>query len=223
MKKIYFYSFILFSFLFFVCCITTYVVYSGDSFITDSMKYDFSTADYFWPLPKYHTISSPFGFRISPTSGASSYHSGIDIPAPEKTPIYSVADGIVTYLDFEGANGYTLKMENSCMLFSYSHIAPDFLVNIGDFVTKNQLIAQVGPKYISTIPSNPYTDSTRQSNKWRYHWLPLAFKHKNRWQSHRSSYFISLITYRLQNCPNLIQWYSYNLDIWFPFSCCQIL
>lgn len=160
MKKIYFYFLILFCFLFFACCVTTFVVYSGNSFITNSLEYDFSNIDYSWPLLKHYAISSAFGFRISPTTGASTYHSGIDIPAPEKTPIYSVADGIVTYLDFEGANGYTLKIENGSMLFSYSHIAPDFLVNIGDSVTKNQEIAQVGPKYISPILGNPYTDST---------------------------------------------------------------
>lgn len=161
MKKIYLYWLILFSFLFFASCVTTFIVYSGNSFITNSIEYNFSTTDYFWPLPEHHSISSPFGFRISPNNGASSYHSGIDIPALENTPIYSVADGIVTYIGFDNANGYTIRIKNNNMLFSYSHITSDFRVNIGDSVTKSQLIAQVGPKYISEIPNNPYTDSTR--------------------------------------------------------------
>jgi murein DD-endopeptidase MepM/ murein hydrolase activator NlpD len=37
-----------------------------------------------WPIFGYYSISSFFGNRISPTNNASSYHSGIDIPAPER-------------------------------------------------------------------------------------------------------------------------------------------
>lgn len=40
----------------------------------------------------YTYISSPFGPRLSPTAGASSFHSGIDIPAPEGTNIYAICD-----------------------------------------------------------------------------------------------------------------------------------
>ncbi|HJJ14424.1 MAG TPA: hypothetical protein OIM42_06185 [Clostridiaceae bacterium] len=32
----------------------------------------------------YNTISSPFGRRSSPAKGASSFHKGIDIPAPPR-------------------------------------------------------------------------------------------------------------------------------------------
>ena len=45
-----------------------------------------------WPLPGYTRISSYFGKRKSPTSGASSSHSGIDIPAPEGSNFIAVAD-----------------------------------------------------------------------------------------------------------------------------------
>lgn len=40
----------------------------------------------------YTRISSYFGKRKSPTSGASSSHSGIDIPAPQGTNFIAVAD-----------------------------------------------------------------------------------------------------------------------------------
>lgn len=161
MKKLYFGVPILFVFMIFISCITTFVVYSGHSFTTSSTKYSISNTIYSWPLPEYHTISSPFGFRISPTNGASSYHSGIDIPAPENTAIYSASNGVVTYLGFMGANGYTVQIENNNMLFSYSHISSDFIIAIGDSIQQNEQIATIGPKYISAIPNNPYHDSTR--------------------------------------------------------------
>lgn len=56
-----------------------------------------SNSIFSWPLFGYYTISSKFGYRVSPTTGASSYHSGIDIPAPEGTKIYSISNGKVIY------------------------------------------------------------------------------------------------------------------------------
>ena len=47
----------------------------------------FSSYNFVWSIPGYTNISSPFGKRSSPTSGASTYHSGIDIPAPEGTKL----------------------------------------------------------------------------------------------------------------------------------------
>lgn len=49
-----------------------------------------------WPVPGYTYISSPYGYRTHPITGKQSdFHSGIDIPAPEDTPIASPTTGIV--------------------------------------------------------------------------------------------------------------------------------
>lgn len=49
-----------------------------------------------WPVPGYTYISSPYGYRTHPITGKQSdFHSGIDIPAPEDTPIASPTNGIV--------------------------------------------------------------------------------------------------------------------------------
>ncbi len=100
-RRTIFLSIILFLLLFFVVCITTFIVHSNSSFTTSSTDYYFSSDEFTWPLPDYFTISSPFGLRISPTTGASTYHSGVDIPAPEETSIYSACSGKVIYLDYE--------------------------------------------------------------------------------------------------------------------------
>ena len=57
-----------------------------------------------WPIPGYTTISSYFGKRNSPTAGASTYHSGLDIPAPEGTYLYAIDDGYVSFASW-GAGG----------------------------------------------------------------------------------------------------------------------
>lgn len=48
-----------------------------------------SNTNFIWPVPGFTTISSPFGYRYSPTYGASTYHSGIDIPASPGTNIFA--------------------------------------------------------------------------------------------------------------------------------------
>lgn len=45
-------------------------------------------------------------------------------------------------------------------MIMYSHVSPDFIVNVGDFVTRGQIIGNVGPKYVYNVPNNPYKAST---------------------------------------------------------------
>ncbi len=65
-------------------------------------------------------------------------------------------------MDFQGANGYTIQIKQQNTVFSYSHVSPNFIVNLNDSICKNQLIGNVGPKYIDTMPNNPFLDSTGQ-------------------------------------------------------------
>lgn len=117
MRKQIFLGFLFFIFLFFITCITTFIVNSNAYFTTSPADYYFSSNDFTWPLPDYYTISSPFGTRISPTTGASTYHSGIDIPAPEGTNIYSACSGTVTFLDFERRQWLHFKNHNRKFYF----------------------------------------------------------------------------------------------------------
>ena len=89
-----------------------------------------------------------------------SYHSGIDIGAPTGASIVAVSSGIVTFADFSGANGFTVKMESNGYLFTYSHVSPLFLVSPGDYVSAGSIIATVGPKYVYGVYNNPYKDSS---------------------------------------------------------------
>ena len=44
-------------------------------------------SEFLWPTPGYTTITSYFGKRNAPATGASTYHSGIDIAAPTRKHI----------------------------------------------------------------------------------------------------------------------------------------
>lgn len=121
---------------------------------------DFNPNGFVWPLPGYTRISSFFGKRTIPTSGASSSHSGIDIPAPPGTKFIAVADGQITFRQFLGAGGYTITLSFGNFKVSYCHCDPNFIVNLGDTIQQGQIIGQVGPKYVYGVKGNMYHDST---------------------------------------------------------------
>lgn len=84
-----------------IICISLFIIT-----IPNIQNPDFSSSEisqFYWPLPGNKNITSQFGKRTSPTSGASTYHSGIDIAATENTPIYACFSGQVTFTGFKGA------------------------------------------------------------------------------------------------------------------------
>ena len=72
-------------------------------------------------------INSYYGKRNSPTLGASTFHKGVDIGAPEGFEFVAVTDGIISYVGFLGGGGYTITLtdssnknrQNSIFLLSY--------------------------------------------------------------------------------------------------------
>lgn len=111
------------------------------------------------PLLGYTTITSPFGYRNAPTTGAGTFHGGIDIGAPSASEIIAAFSGEITYLGFYGANGYTVQISDGYYTATYSHVSPYFLVYVGQHVNKGDIVATVGPKNVYGIPNNPYKDS----------------------------------------------------------------
>lgn len=72
--------------------------------------------------------------------GASSSHSGIDIPAPQGTQFIAVADGEITFCQFLGAGGYTITLSFDNYKVSYCHSDPNFIVGVGDTIKQGQVI-----------------------------------------------------------------------------------
>ena len=128
--------------------------------IPNSINFTINTSEFIWPIPGYTSISSPYGPRNSPTAGASSFHYGIDIPAPQNTNLIAIADGKITFTNFLGAGGYTITLTSKDYKFTYCHVSPNFIVKTGDYINKGDIIGQVGPKYVYNVNGNMYKDST---------------------------------------------------------------
>ena len=119
---------------------------------------DISSSGYAWPSPGYTTINSYFGYRYSPTAGASSYHSGLDIGAPEGAQLIATTSGEITFTGFLGGGGYTITLTSGNIKFTYCHVSPYYIVKKGDYVTRGQVIGYVGPKYVYGVKGNQYSD-----------------------------------------------------------------
>ena len=139
----------------FISIFFTPSLYNPNNSINSQQK----TQSFLWPTPGYTKITSNFGHRKAPVTGASIYHGGIDIAAPQNSAILTIADGIVSFVGWYGANGYTVIITHTNGYESiYGHISPFFLVSIGDNVYKGQKIGLVGPKYIEQKNNPTYVD-----------------------------------------------------------------
>lgn len=135
-----------------------------------------------WPTPKFKGISSYFGKRNSPTAGASSYHSGVDILAYQGTEVLSVLDGTVIFAGWSSSGGYTVKVEHQNEIQStYCHLGEKLYVSNGESVKSGQSIGTVGPKYLSNGKLNGATTGVHlhfSISKKGKATNPLAFSYK---------------------------------------------
>ncbi len=106
--------------------------------------------DIIWPLPGYGNITSYFGYRTSPTAGASSNHKGIDISAPFGTPIIAALAGTVIASSEGWAEGkYVIIDHGNGYKTLYMHMSQRNCVS-GQHVSQGQVIGYVGSTGIST-------------------------------------------------------------------------
>ena len=110
-----------------------------------------SSASSGWLRPcSYVKLTSPFGYRDSPTAGASTYHQGVDLAAPQGTPVYASRAGRVTVAGFGSAAGYYVTINNLDGFSSiYMHLN-NYVVSSGQTVSAGQLIGYVGNSGIAT-------------------------------------------------------------------------
>jgi murein DD-endopeptidase MepM/ murein hydrolase activator NlpD len=106
-----------------------------------------------WLVPcAYRMVSSPFGPRPAPTAGASTNHQGVDLSAPQGTPIYASRTGVVTTATYGKSAGYYVSINHGDGFSSiYMHMT-NYIVSKGQAVSARQVIGYVGSTGVSTGP-----------------------------------------------------------------------
>ncbi len=107
---------------------------------------------------EYKGITSKYGYRIHPTLNRREFHSGSDMRAKMKTPVYATADGIVEWSGKHKRSGYgnlVIIQHNYGFKTYYGHLNKVVLKS-GSFVKKGDLIAYTGNSGMSSGPHLHY-------------------------------------------------------------------
>ncbi|MCZ8514913.1 peptidoglycan DD-metalloendopeptidase family protein [Paenibacillus filicis] len=117
-----------------------------------AQAYTYSGGRFGYPLPKVVQISSDFGVRVDPFTGAKAGHTGIDLPSPMGTDIYAAEAGVVITASWVSGYGNCVIIDHGKGLWTvYGHIRNDgIVVSKGDTVKRGQKIAEVGSTGRST-------------------------------------------------------------------------
>lgn len=95
-------------------------------------------------------FTSGYGFRLHPITGRREFHYGIDIAAPQGTPIKSYAKGTVTKARFSSGFGYHIVINHGGGLSTlYAHLSK-ISVSEGTRVDVGDVIGLMGSTGVST-------------------------------------------------------------------------
>jgi len=101
-------------------------------------------------------LSSYYGIRKDPFSGRAAMHKGIDFAGKEDSSVIATASGVISWADKRYGYGELIEIDHGDGYKTrYGH-NKKILVNLGDVVTKGQVIAKMGSSGRSTGPHVHY-------------------------------------------------------------------
>lgn len=104
-----------------------------------------------WPT-RSKQLTSGFGYRKDPITGAAAFHAGIDIKGKTGDPVFSAADGTVSDVGFDRVLGNFVVIDHLGGLQSvYMHLSR-IEASIDDEVVRGEKIGLVGSSGKSTGP-----------------------------------------------------------------------
>lgn len=124
---------------------------SSEPFVLPGSTAD-TTLNFVHTTPLYGVITSPFGYREHPILQSRSFHTGIDIAAPEGDPIGSFADGTVLQVGYNNVYGNFVLIGHCDSYRSFYGHSSRILVKEGERVSIGQTVAEVGTTGLSTGP-----------------------------------------------------------------------
>ncbi len=130
-------------------------------FKSESVASDYNalySGDMLWPVPSCHSVSSPYGLRIHPTTGKRTMHYGIDIPAQEGAIVVAPADGEIISYSWLDSCGWIMVVDHGQnergerITTRYLHLSAK-VAGVGQVVKAGDTIAKVGNTgYLTTGP-----------------------------------------------------------------------
>jgi murein DD-endopeptidase MepM/ murein hydrolase activator NlpD len=107
-----------------------------------------------WPV--YGRILSTYGSRSDPFSGEGAFHTGVDLSAPEGTPVHAAADGVVIHAEWSGRYGKMVVVDHgNGMQTYYAHLSRFYAVP-GQETRQGQVIGYSGATGRVTAPHLHY-------------------------------------------------------------------
>jgi len=98
------------------------------------------------------SITSGFGYRADPFTGAREFHVGIDLRGPIGAPVHATAPGTVVFAGTETGYGLIVEIDHGYGLSTrYSHL-DKILVQVGQKVALHQTVGLMGNTGWSTGP-----------------------------------------------------------------------
>lgn len=97
-------------------------------------------------------VTSSYGYRRDPFTGAAAMHSGLDFRGPYGAPIYAAAKGTVTHVGWQSGYGKTVEISHGNGLMTrYAHMSR-FNATLGQTVEAGAVIGAIGSTGRSTGP-----------------------------------------------------------------------
>jgi murein DD-endopeptidase MepM/ murein hydrolase activator NlpD len=135
--------------------------------VTTAVSQQFSRIGLAFPLPIPAALTSAFGWRIHPITGDRRFHAGVDLGAPQGTPVVAAAPGQVVVADYMGGYGLTVVLENQDIALRnlYAHLS-GIAVQPGTWVEQGSVIGWVGSTGNSTGPHLHFEAQQLTANGW---------------------------------------------------------
>lgn len=131
-------------------------------------KYD--GGKFTFPAPDYTRVSDDYGMRMHPTLGVEMMHNGIDLAAPNGSPVLAAYSGKVMAADYSPTMGNYIMIDHGDDLITIYMHCSSLGVSKGQEVSKGDRIASVGSTGRSTGPHLHF--GVRQSGSyvspWKY-------------------------------------------------------
>ena len=97
-------------------------------------------------------ISSGFGYRADPFTGAGAFHAGLDFKGPYGAPIYAAAKGVVSFAGVRQGYGNCIEIDHgNGLLTRYAHMSA-YRASVGQSVMPGDAIGAIGSSGRSTGP-----------------------------------------------------------------------